>query len=185
MLVRFKSNATDSINGESIRILGIIKKHVIREVKKSDKEEYFGWDIEILLSKPKETKYMISEYDNYVKKESERIDKQKKEKKENNKQLSDQEKDNLLTEKLFNEFRTRKIIYQTESNYKDALIKNLTVVTILDGLIVVGSLFILFYLSKPILLKINLGAVLLSLLLISTVAIMLSAGFILRYCRRR
>jgi len=56
MLGRFKSNATDSINGESIRILGIIKKHVIREVKKSDKEEYFGWDTEILLNKPKETK---------------------------------------------------------------------------------------------------------------------------------
>lgn len=178
MLVRFKSNAADSINRESIRILGIIKKYIIREVKESDKKEYFGWDTEILLSKPKETIYIINEYDSYVKKESERIDKQKKEKKENNKQLSDQEKDNLLKEKLFNEFRTCKYVYQNECSYKDDLIKDLTFVTIADGLIVLLSLF-------GLALRVKLASILILVLLFSIIAIILSAKFILDYCRRR
>lgn len=178
MLVRLKSNAADSINRESIRILGIIKKHIIRGVKESDKKEYFGWGTEILLSKPKEAKYIINEYDSYVKKESERIDKQKKEKKENNKQLSDQEKYDLLKEKLFNEFRTRKYVYQNECSYKNDLIKDLTFVTIADGLIVLLSLF-------GLALRVKLASILILALLFSSIAIILSAKFILDYCRRR
>lgn len=132
-----------------------IKKHVIKEIEESDKKEYFEWSTEILLNKPKETKYVISKHDSYVKKKSERIDRQKK---EENKLTPGLKKDQELEEKIIKEYRTRRNVYDTERNYKDSLIIDLIIVIVFDGLIVAISLLALFCLGKPLPLKVDLSS---------------------------
>lgn len=167
---------------EYITQLENIKQHVIEEIEESDKKEYFELDPEILLNKVKETKYIIRKHTSHLKKLLEDIDKQKKEKKE---LTPEQGTEQRLTEKIIKKYYTLKNIYDTECNYKDDLTGDLKGVIIVDGLVVIISVFVLFFLKKPLLLKVDFAFIQVGLLLISITAIILSAKFILDYCKRR
>lgn len=182
MLVRFKSNELNLIDVESVTKLNNIKEHVTREIRDNDEKEYFEWDVGLLLNRPPETNYIIGKYDNYVNRELERMEKKEKEK---NKVTEEQEKDQALTKKIIREYRTRKNVYYTECNYKEDLINYLVAVTILDGSMAFISLLVLFYLNKPLPIKVNLASIQIFVLSFSLFAIILSAIFILKYCRRR
>jgi len=168
-----------SFTHEYITQLENINQHVIGEVKENDKKEYFGWDIEILLIKPEAAKYVISKYENHVRRELQRMDEQRKEREEKNELPSDLEKGREVTEELFRKFVTLFDIYQSERKHKGRFNKALIFVVVLYVLIIVLSLFV--YPSSVIPLKINLTSMLVLLSLLSIIAFIFSVLFILIY----
>lgn len=168
-----------SFTEEYITQLENIKQHVIEKVEESDKKEYFEWSTEVLLAKPEAMKYVISSYENYVSKESERIGKQKKEKEGKNEPRSDLEKGQEVRKELFKRFGTLSEVYYTQRRHKSLLKNRLIPVIILDISIIALSVFV--YPSSVLPLKINLTSMLVPLALLSIIAFIFSVLFILIY----
>lgn len=182
ILVRFGPASKELITGETQRILADMKEHVVREVKESDKKEWFEWSPELLARKAKESQYVIERYDDHAEKELNRI---REIMKKPNELEPDRAEESELREKIINEYRARKNVYYSQHEHRNDLINFLTLVTILDGLATLISLIPLFYLSSGSPLPFGVEVVFLQprVLVISAIAIILSGVFILRYCR--
>jgi len=182
ILVRFGPASTELITGEIHRILENMKEHVIRKVKESDKKEWFEWNPELLANRAKEAQYVIERYDDCTEEELNRV---REKMKKPNELEPGRDKELELTEKIINEYRARKNVYYSQCKHKNNLISFLTIATILDGLTTLTSLIILFYISLGSPLPFNIGVASLqpAVLVISGIAIILSAVFILQYCR--
>lgn len=175
----------ESITNELAMELSNIRDRIINEIEKDNEKNYFKMSPERLVVKRREAEYVIEKFAASLKQLKKELENQKEQHARGSEVSLPTLDAQPLRQKIIEKFQELNDVYGSECYYKKHLIKNLTRVTILDGLIIGVSLLVLFYLSKALPLKVFMDWIEIFVLLVSLFAIGLSARFIWRYCRRR